>query len=40
MPNGVEIDFMNVDCDGLDLSVLQSNDWERFATRFDSGDSK
>ncbi len=30
MPDGVEIDFLSVDCEGLDLEVLQSNDWERF----------
>jgi FkbM family methyltransferase len=25
-----KIDFMNVDCEGFDLRVLQSNDWERY----------
>lgn len=25
-----EIDYMNVDCEGLDLDVLKSNDWSKF----------
>lgn len=30
-PEGVsEIDFMSVDVEGLDLDVLESNDWQRF----------
>ena len=28
-----EIDFMSVDTEGLDLDVLQSNDWNRFKPR-------
>ena len=28
-----EIDFMDVDCEGLDLVVLKSNDWKRFRPR-------
>jgi hypothetical protein len=34
LPSGVEqIDFFSIDVEGLDLQVLQSNDWERFAPR-------
>lgn len=30
LPKNVQIDFMNVDVEGLDLQVLKSNDWTRF----------
>lgn len=30
LPPNTEIDFMNVDVEGLDLEVLESNDWNRF----------
>lgn len=30
LPNDVEIDFMSVDCEGVDLDVLKSNDWNKF----------
>jgi FkbM family methyltransferase len=30
MPEGVEIDFMSIDVEGLDFSVLQSNDWNKY----------
>ena len=30
VPKGVEIDFLSIDCEGFDLSVLRSNDWESF----------
>lgn len=30
MPPGQEIDFMNVDVEGMDYEVLQSNDWNKF----------
>jgi len=30
MPLGQEIDFMNVDVEGMDYEVLQSNDWNKF----------
>lgn len=28
LPKGQVIDFMNIDCEGLDYEVLQTNDWE------------
>jgi len=31
MPEATTIDFMNIDCEGDDLSVLRSNNWNRFA---------
>jgi FkbM family methyltransferase len=30
LPQGQKIDFMSIDVEGLDLSVLRSNDWIRF----------
>lgn len=30
IPSGVSVDYMNVDVEGLDLTVLQSNDWEKY----------
>jgi FkbM family methyltransferase len=30
LPSGKQIDFMSIDVEGLDLPVLQSNDWEKF----------
>lgn len=33
VPPGQQIDFMNVDCEGHDLAVLRSNDWQPFAPR-------
>ena len=30
MPKGQAIDFLNVDVEGHDLEVLESNDWKRF----------
>jgi hypothetical protein len=30
IPNGVIIDFMTIDVEGLDFEVLQSNDWNKF----------
>jgi FkbM family methyltransferase len=32
-PGGSSIDFLNIDVEGFDLDVLESNDWERFAPR-------
>ncbi|MGC4016767.1 MAG: FkbM family methyltransferase [Luteolibacter sp.] len=34
LPAGTAIDLLSVDVEGLDLDVLQSNDWERFAPAF------
>ena len=33
-PEGQVIDFMNVDVEGHDLEVLESNDWRRFRPNF------
>ncbi len=30
LPQGGEIDFLSIDVEGLDMEVLQSNDWEAF----------
>jgi FkbM family methyltransferase len=30
LPNGQKIDFLNVDAEGADLSVLKSNNWDRY----------
>lgn len=30
LPKGTDIDLLNIDCEGSDLQVLQSNDWNRF----------
>lgn len=30
VPNGETIDVLNVDVEGMDIEVLQSNDWDRF----------
>jgi len=34
LPDGRAIDFMNVDVEGHDLQVLESNDWGRFRPKF------
>lgn len=34
MPPGQTIDFMTIDVEGLDFSVLQSNDWSRYNPSF------
>jgi FkbM family methyltransferase len=34
LPPGRQIDFLNIDVEGLDLEVLRSNDWERFRPEF------
>ena len=31
---GRKIDFLNVDVEGFDLNVLQSNDWSKYRPRF------
>jgi FkbM family methyltransferase len=33
LPDGQTIDFMNVDVEGHDFEVLESNDWKRFRPR-------
>jgi FkbM family methyltransferase len=33
LPSGTRIDFLSIDVEGLDLSVLRSNDWTRFRPR-------
>jgi len=30
LPPGQHVDFFSIDCEGLDLSILQSNDWDRY----------
>lgn len=30
LPQNTKIDFMSIDVEGLDLAVLQSNDWEQY----------
>jgi len=30
LPKGAEIDFLSIDVEGLDMEVLQSNDWHAF----------
>jgi len=30
LPPGQKVDFLNIDCEGHDLAVLASNDWNRF----------
>jgi FkbM family methyltransferase len=33
LPSGTEIDLLDVDVEGFDLSVLKSNDWNKFKPR-------
>lgn len=33
LPAGKEVDFLSIDVEGLDLEVLQSNDWSRVSPR-------
>lgn len=33
VPEGRTIDLLNVDAEGLDIDVIQSNDWERFSPK-------
>lgn len=30
LPPNTTIDFMNIDCEGMDFAVLKSNDWDKF----------
>ncbi|TLG77619.1 FkbM family methyltransferase [Methylocystis sp. B8] len=34
LPPDKQIDFLSIDVEGMDLSVLRSNDWSRFRPRF------
>lgn len=34
MPAGIQIDFMSVDVEGLDLAVLMSNNWIKFRPKY------
>ena len=34
LPKDQQIDFMDIDVEGLDLQVVQSNDWDRFRPRY------
>lgn len=34
LPSGQEINFMTIDVEGLDLQVLQSNNWEKYKPAF------
>ncbi|RAJ85778.1 FkbM family methyltransferase [Chitinophaga dinghuensis] len=34
LPAGQQIDFMSVDVEGLDLQVLQSNNWEKYRPEY------
>jgi FkbM family methyltransferase len=34
LPDSQEIDFLSVDVEGLDLDVLESNNWEKYRPRF------
>ena len=33
LPEGTEIDFLSIDCEGHDLVVLQSNNWNKYRPR-------
>jgi len=33
LPTGTVIDFLTVDCEGVDLDVLRSNDWNQYIPR-------
>lgn len=33
VPQGVQIDFLSIDIEGLELELLESNDWDRFRPR-------
>lgn len=33
IPNGTEIDLLNIDAEGMDLEVLESNDWAKYTPR-------
>ncbi len=33
VPQGVAVDYLNIDCEGLDFQVLAGNDWSRFVPK-------
>ncbi len=34
LPEGVKIDFLTIDVEGLDFDVLKSNDWDKFSPEY------
>ena len=34
LPQGQAIDFLSIDCEGLDLEILESNDWNHYRPDF------
>ncbi|MCS6954957.1 MAG: FkbM family methyltransferase [Candidatus Calescibacterium sp.] len=30
LPKNTDIDFMNIDVEGMDLEVLETNDWDKY----------
>lgn len=34
IPEGQRIDFLTIDCEGLDVEILESNNWERYRPEF------
>jgi len=34
LPHGQKIDFLSIDAEGLDLEILESNNWEKYAPDF------
>ncbi len=34
LPAGQNIDFVSIDCEGLDLEILKSNNWEKYRPEF------
>ena len=34
IPDGIEIDFLSIDVEGLDLEVIKSSDWKRYRPRW------
>lgn len=34
LPKGTKIDFINIDVEGMDLEVLESNDWGKYAPEY------
>ena len=34
LPKGQAIDFMTIDCEGLDLEILESNDWSQYRPEY------